>query len=58
MVQKEDQPLSIALGDEFDRAKARYNRACYKAMLNYSQEEVINDLEAAIAVEPHPKMLI
>ena len=37
--------------DEFERAKARFNRACYKNMLNHPEEDIFADLEAAIAVD-------
>jgi tetratricopeptide (TPR) repeat protein len=37
--------------DDFDRAKARYNRACYRAMLNKPEEEIIGDIEAAISCD-------
>jgi hypothetical protein len=45
---------SLKLGDfkdDFEQAKARFNRACYKAVLKHSEEEIHADLEAAIAVD-------
>ncbi len=37
--------------DDFERAKAKFNRACYKSMLGHSPEEIYPDLEYAISID-------
>lgn len=37
--------------DDFERAKAKFNRACYKSMLGHSPEQIYPDLEYAISID-------